>query len=52
MYISEDEKKVSKEYLSKGYVIRKIKNTENLEYIRKFIYDSSIKLLNKYKWFF
>ena len=40
MFISDDEKKISKEYLTKGYVIRKIKNTEYLENIRKFIYDS------------
>lgn len=47
MFISKEEKKLSKEFLTNGYIVKKIHNIENLEYIKKFIFDSSLKIINK-----
>ncbi len=47
MFISKEEKKISKEFLTNGYIVKKINNIENLEYIKKFIFDSSLKIINK-----
>lgn len=47
MFISKEEKILSKEFLTNGYIVKKINNIENLEYIKKFIFDSSLKVINK-----
>ena len=50
-FLNNDEKKISKEFLDRGYVIKKISNKKSLEYITLLIKKSAqlIFLLERFQ---
>jgi hypothetical protein len=49
-FLNNDEKKISKEFLDRGYIIKKISNKKSLEYITLLIKKSAQLILGNKKY--